>query len=910
MSEITPLNSGLMRPESIAAIGGEPETIGANRPVNLSGRCGLLVATGTVDLFLQQEAGGKVGRRNLLCSISGGQLAWAAGGFAPPEGWRVLAVGHSGTRVVIVESPDQWARVDSASLAQAVEVFLDAVASSEVFTAQGGTGEGDATADVGLEGPGESVAAAWFEQAAETLTRLLAGAASAIVEAQQQDALRLADSPKETARRLSSSLTALADVVDRPVDFPLSSDQLVQLEVALARIARAFGSETSAIHVDHGQHDPVGTLVQASGCQSRVITLRGKWWTETGGAILGFLGTEQKPVALLPGRRGYRMFDPETAETSRITGELAGQFQPTAYMIYPPLPVGAKSAFALVKSGMGLARGDLFWLMIMGVLAGLTALVIPYATGLFYGAVLPTGDYSLLAALLALLLGATVVSALVGLSQNILAMRIQGMLSVTLQPGLMDHVMNLPSPFFRRYSTGDLANRISGLEAISRIISGPAIAAIMSFIFSIFSVVMMFFYSPTLGTITAVTLLIIALFLLSLIKRQVSIQQRSLETGGEVSSLLYQGILAVQKLRVAGAEGRFLARWAALFRDQMGTNYRAGRTQALITATTAAVPACIALMLFLVAGTIAFSAMTASSFIAVFTAAGQFTGALVGLSMSMGALLNVVPLWNRLMPILDQEVEHVGDRSPGRLSGQVSAVALRFSYDPEAPPVLDDVSLEAKPGEFIAITGPSGSGKSTVLRMLLGLDLPEQGSVHYDGIELSLIDVRAVRRQCGIVMQGAQPLPGELLSAIVGSTGATEQDAWRAAEAAGLAADIEIMPMRMHTIVGEGGMTFSGGQMQRLMIAKALVAKPQILFFDEATSALDDRTQAHVVRSLQEAGSTCIFVAHRLSTIRHADRIYVLENGRVCQSGTFEELVAVPGVFAELARRQQLAETA
>jgi ABC-type bacteriocin/lantibiotic exporter with double-glycine peptidase domain len=238
------------------------------------------------------------------------------------------------------------------------------------------------------------------------------------------------------------------------------------------------------------------------------------------------------------------------------------------------------------------------------------------------------------------------------------------------------------------------------------------------------------------------------------------------------------------------------------------------------------------------------------------------------------------------------------------LSGEIEVSHVSFRYDPEGPAILHDISFKARAGEFVAIVGPSGSGKSTLLRLLLGFETPASGAIYYDGHDLAALDITAVRRQLGVVLQSSRVIPGTIFENIVGSSSFSLDDAWTAASKAGLAEDIESMPMGMHTFLGEGTSTLSGGQRQRLLIARAIVSRPRIILFDEATSALDNRTQAIVTASLDQLQATRVVIAHRLSTIVNADRILVMHTGRIVQSGTYAQLLEESGPFVELAQRQ------
>lgn len=299
------------------------------------------------------------------------------------------------------------------------------------------------------------------------------------------------------------------------------------------------------------------------------------------------------------------------------------------------------------------------------------------------------------------------------------------------------------------------------------------------------------------------------------------------------------------------------------------------------------------------------SGLTVGRFLAFLAAFGAVNAAMSSMSQIALSVLGIIPQYERAKPILETLPEADQDREdPGELKGQIELSHVWFRYSEDEPWVLRDVSLRVLPGMFVAIVGPSGQGKSTLLRLLLGFERPESGAIYYDGKDLETLDLRAVRRQIGTVLQNGVLTQGDIYSNIVGSANVSLEDAWEAARLAGIAEDIEKMPMGMRTIIPDGGGTLSGGQRQRILIARALVRKPRILFFDEATSALDNKTQATVMQSLAKLQATRIVIAHRLITIKDADLIVVMNEGRIVQRGTFGELMAQPGMFAELAQRQ------
>jgi ABC-type bacteriocin/lantibiotic exporter with double-glycine peptidase domain len=368
--------------------------------------------------------------------------------------------------------------------------------------------------------------------------------------------------------------------------------------------------------------------------------------------------------------------------------------------------------------------------------------------------------------------------------------------------------------------------------------------------------------------------------------------------------LVLQSINAVSKFRVAGAGNRAFSHWAREYAKKQKLSLEVQivkdrmRLFNMVTPTVASALA----FLYLLSHPVGLAAFLACNAVMV-----VFLAALVSATDSFSGLILIANLWQGLRTILSVKPEVDESKAhPGRLRGALAVENLTFRYRADGPMILDGVSITAKPGECIALTGPSGSGKSTLLNLMLRFETPHSGAIYLDGRELSSLDITAVRRQIGVVTQDVRIMAGSVFESICCGGVNTMDEAWEAARAAGLAEDIEAMPMGMHTVVSEGGSNLSGGQRQRLLIARALVLKPSILIFDEATSALDNRTQAIVSESLNRLKATRIIVAHRLSTIRQADRIYVIEKGKVVQQGRFEDLVNQPGLFARLVSRQKV----
>lgn len=653
--------------------------------------------------------------------------------------------------------------------------------------------------------------------------------------------------------------------------------------------------------------DPVRAIARASGVRVRAVTLEGSWWQNGLEPMVAFSEPHGDPVVLVPRESGaYRFVDPITGTESKATARDAGALRPTAYVLYRPMPPGALTVRGLLRFGLQGSSRDLIRLLIFSIVAGLGSLALPVATGSILGSLVPVGHTGpVLAASLLLLL---VVFATTGflLPRSAALLRLQGRMLTRMQSGIWDRLIALPVQFFSRFSVADLTLRVNGVDMIQQILGSVASQTLLSVVTLLFSLALLFVYSVNLALIvlivTVLTVSISAVITVAQIRRLRSMY----DAKGEASGVLLQIVQGMDKIRAAAAENRALGAWAARFVDQAGYLLSSERLSAVRTAIYAMLPSFLTVIVFAVVSSNP-GVMTTAAFLAFITALGQIAGATAQLDLSLGYALNVLPIFDRMKPILAEPVEVApGAGDPGLLAGRVELSSVTYRYPGMDTPVLHDVTITAEPGEFVALVGPSGSGKSTVVRLLLGFDRPESGSVTYDGKDLSALDARAVRAQIGVAMQSASVTGADILSVITGDWPLTEDDAWAAAAKVGLADDIKALPMGMRTMIGDNAVTFSGGQRQRLVLAAAIARNPRLVILDEATSALDSVTQATVSESFDRLQVTRVVVAHRLGTIRNADRVIVLEAGRVVQEGSYEALAGVPGLFQNMVRRQAL----
>ncbi|MEU2871742.1 NHLP bacteriocin export ABC transporter permease/ATPase subunit [Streptomyces olivoreticuli] len=655
-----------------------------------------------------------------------------------------------------------------------------------------------------------------------------------------------------------------------------------------------------------GRTDPVERIALASRIRTRTVRLGGRWWRENSGPLVGRREENGTPVALLWRRGGYEAVDPATGTRERVGKGNEAAFEPRAVMLYRPLPDRELGLLAVLRfSTQGTGR-ELRGLVLGGLVAVGLGSLVPIATGRVLGAYVPAAENGLIVQTALALIATGVVSAAFMLLQNISVLRMEGRIEATLQPAVWDRLLRLPTTFFAGRSTGELAGAAMGISSIRRVLSGIGSVVLQAGTVGTMNLVLLLVYSVPLAMAAVAMLLVIAAVFLGLGLWQLRYQRQLIKLGNRLDNQAFQTLRGLPKLRVAAAESFAYAAWAREFARTRELQQHIGRIKNVVTVLNAVcLPLCTLVMFMLLAGP-ARGSMSASEFLTFSTAVTMLLSSVTQLTGALVSAAAVQPMFEEIKPVF-QEAPEVGGSSvrPGELGGDIEARNLSYRYTDDGPPVLSDVSFRIRPGEFVAIVGASGCGKSTLLRLLIGFDKPASGSVLYDGQDLAALDQAAVRRQCGVVLQNAQPFSGSILDCIRGAEMFSLDEAWEAAAMAGLAEDIKAMPMGMHTMLSDGGGTVSGGQRQRLMIAQALVRKPRVLFLDEATSALDNEAQRVVIESTRALHATRVVIAHRLSTIMDADRVIAMADGRIVQQGPPAELLAATGgLFHELVRRQ------
>jgi len=659
-------------------------------------------------------------------------------------------------------------------------------------------------------------------------------------------------------------------------------------------------------------------IASHAGIRFRQVLLSGNWWNQDCGPMLCSIEETHAPAALLPlPSGGYRLYIPgkESNAMDRIGANSAQQITPFAFTFYRSFPQRVVSLYECCIQAGHKSRSDICHILFMSALMAGLSTVLPAITSMIFDRAIPESNQSMLFyGFLALVISA-LATALWEYAQMFPKIRLEHSLTKNFQAGVLDRLLNFPTSFFRSYNAGDLVERAMSVSQIGTQLDDIGISTLLAIFSLVAQFGMMYYYSSVLLPWVLLVAMLNVLIMLPTSLYLIRILRYQSEIKGRQASFVLQSVFGIAKLRVAGAEPRAFRNWAELYGVEKRLGYKSEQWKNAFGAFQKIFDMLCTAIIFYQAFLILYPsggqpagvapALTLGGFLAFNVASGIFLSSIDKMTQNVLSIIAMFPTIERIQPILLTRPEILEQKTdPGELTGHVDLSRVSFRYSPDGPLVLNDLSITIQPGEFVAIVGASGSGKSTIFRQLLGFETPESGSVLYDNRNLSDLDIATVRRQIGVVLQSGRIASGSIFELIAGNGNFTLDDAWEAAAAAGFRQDVEAMPMQMHTFIGDGGTTLSGGQRQRLLIARALVKKPRIILFDEATSALDNRTQAIVSESLGKLRATRLVIAHRLSTIKSADRIIVIQDGRVKESGSYEQLMEHNGLFASLAKRQ------
>lgn len=641
------------------------------------------------------------------------------------------------------------------------------------------------------------------------------------------------------------------------------------------------------------------------GVMRRDVRLQEKWYQQTIGAILGFTA-EGEAVAFLPKKHGYVYFDYTVGKWMKITNKNVHLFSDKAVCFYRPLPLKPVGTGELLQFCLEtLDYRDYIYLALSFLAVSVAGLAMPYMTEQIFDKVLPQSDKVMLFAAAAALVGTTVSGTLFSVVRAMMISRCTVKMCISAEAAVMARLVSLPAEFFKKYNAGELTERVDSASEAIRDLMNVVVSLVFTLLCSVVYLFQIHVITPSLLVVTVWILVTVLVINLAAILYQVRLYKRRLFTKSKTAGMEYALYSGGQKLKLAGAERRAFSNWAKLYKENAAVTYNPPFLLKIIPALTAF---CIYSGWGLIFVTAAGSGAEQGTFMAYNSACMLVMGAFLSCSEETGTISEIIAAFDMLKPVLYEMPEMSEQKEMVKnLSGAVEVSHVSFKYSENGPNVLQDISMRIRPGQYVGIVGKTGCGKSTLFRLMLGFEKPGKGTVYYDRKDIRKLDLMSLRQKIGTVLQDSFIFDGDILSNItIAAPWLGIDAAWEAARTANMEKEIEEMPMGMFTMVSESSGTISGGQKQRLMIARAIVSKPKILMFDEATSALDNVTQKKVTDALAEMKCTRIVIAHRLSTIKDCDKIFVMDEGRIAEEGTYDMLMKKEGIFADLVSRQQI----
>lgn len=648
-------------------------------------------------------------------------------------------------------------------------------------------------------------------------------------------------------------------------------------------------------------------LMRPYGIMRRSVILESGWYKDAIGAMLGIRKDNGTVVALIPsGFSGYEYFDLESGKYIKVKKSNEDLFEDEAIAFYKPFPLKSITIKDLiVYIAQVLSVSDYVAIALATLAVSLLGMLTPKINNILFSVVVTSGSVRLLIGIAIFAICLSLTSLIISSVKSLISARINTKLSISIEAATMMRLMSLPADFFKNYSSGELQERAGNISSLCDMLVSTILNTGLTSAFSLIYIYQIFVYAPGLVIPSLIITFITIIFFVVSALMQMKISVKQMELGGKESGMTYALISGVQKIKLAGAEKRAFARWANLYAERISYSYNPPAFLKLNPVISSAISLTGTLVMYYMAVK---TGVSVAEYYAFNTAYGMVSGAFMSLSSIALTFAQIKPILERVKPLLDAKPEiSEGKQVITRLSGAIEMNNVSFRYNESMPNVIDNLSLKIRPGQYVAIVGKTGCGKSTLMRLLLGFEKADRGAIYYDGKDINSLDLKSLRRKIGSVMQNGKLLQGDIYSNItISAPWLTMDEAFEAAEKAGIAEDIRRMPMGMHTMISEGSGGISGGQRQRLMIARAIAPKPKILMFDEATSALDNITQRQVCEALDAMKCTRIVIAHRLSTIKQCDRIIVLDGGHIVEDGTYRELIDNKGYFYELVERQRV----
>ena len=706
----------------------------------------------------------------------------------------------------------------------------------------------------------------------------------------------------------SKSMADMAGVVMGEKVYKTLNNERILAKNAIDEILRFYNIKSKELPDSiKNLNDQLEYLMRPSGIMRRMVNLEGTWYKDSIGAMIGFRKDDGTAVALIPNKTsGYSFFDSKLGKRIKVNRKNAKLIKTEAICFYKPFPlkeIGIKDLLAYILHTLSVS--DIVYVIFAALAATFMGLLITKINKLIYSYIIETNSEVILIAIFSFLLCVMISQTLFNVLQSLIISRISNKMNTQVQAAGMMRLLSLPPNFFKKYSAGDLSERVSYIGSLCTMLTDSVMTAGLTSIFSLVYITQMAEYGPELVIPGLLVILITVTFSIITTFMQMKILRRRMEASAKESGLNYSLVTGVQKIKLAGAEKRAFAKWANTYKEVAKLTYDPPMLLKFSSVVSTAISLIGTIVIYYFTIT---TNVSLSDYYAFNSAYGMVMGAFSTLVSMAASFAQIKPMMEMIKPIL-QTVPEISENKQvvTKLSGGIELNNISFRYNERMPMVIDNLSLKIRPGQYVAIVGKTGCGKSTLMRLMLGFETPQKGAIYFDNKDISTLDLKSLRHHIGTVMQNSKLFQGDIYSNItISAPWLTLDDAWQAAEMSGIAEDIRNMPMEMHTVISEGSGGISGGQKQRLIIARAIAPKPKVLMFDEATSALDNITQKIVSDSLNSLKCTRIVIAHRLSTIKQCDRIIVLDEGKIIEDGKYDELIEKNGFFAELVARQRL----
>ena len=677
---------------------------------------------------------------------------------------------------------------------------------------------------------------------------------------------------------------------------------------ALETLLKHFGIRDRKIPASlKGFEEKLDYLLTASDIMFRKVTLEPGWSRDAMGVMVTSLKDSGAVITVVRNGAGVYVYrDPKTGKNVTVHKAEEQKIGNEAYCFYRPLPLRSLTLKDLIRYMTdSVDTWDIASFIIASLMVTLVGMILPKLNHILMGEVVTYGSMQLLGAVMSFMLFAMISSFMLSIIKQFVQSRIRTKLSVNVQAAAMMRVLSLPAAFFKSYSSGELSQYLAYVNSLCTTLVDSIFSTAITGIFSLVYLTQIFSYAKSL----VIPSLVVSVLTLGLSiagnMAQSQINKELMELSAQERGLTYALMGGVEKIRLSGAENRVFTKLLDLYTRGADLKFNPPVIVKFQKVFNAAITLTGTIVMYFIAVK---TRVSVADYYAFNAAYAYVSGALNAITSVAIAAATVKPSLELIRPLMEAEPEkHVGRESVATITGNIELSHVTFRYEKEGRKIIDDLSLKIPARQYVAIVGKTGCGKSTLLRLLLGFEKPESGAIFYDRKDIQTLDLGSLRKLIGTVLQEGELFSGSIFENItISAPNLTLQEAWDAAEIAGIADDIRAMPMGMSTVLQEGGGGISGGQKQRIMIARAVAPKPKLLLLDEATSALDNITQKQVSDALDRMRCTRIVIAHRLSTIRHCDRILVMDGGKIVEDGKYEQLIEKGGVFAELVERQRL----